>query len=365
MKNKITFFLFVVLPTVLASVYYLSYASKQYYIETKYVIQEGGKVQVDLLSGLAGLTGNTSSSQNSHIAKEYIWSDNLLNELDQELGIRAHYTDKTYDWWARLKSDADFSEFADYWRNVIDINHDITSGVTTLGVTAFDAEKGYNIAKKLLAKVENKINQLSDRSRNDSLVFAKQELNNAEQKLVEARSAVTVFRERRKELDPEKTTQARLEIVARLEGELSSVEAELATKSSYLQPDSFQMRLLENKIQALQKQINNERKSWVNKGSKGNKSDNATLNVVIADYEKLVTKKVVAERLYESALSSLEVARLAAMQQQQYLEVISAPFLPDYAEKPDGVIGTISVFLASFLLWAIGSLIISAIRDHV
>jgi capsular polysaccharide transport system permease protein len=362
MKNKISFFLFVILPTVIASVYYISFASEQYYIETKYVIQEGGKVQIDLLGGLSGLTGGGSSAQNSYIAREYIWSDNLLRELDPDLGIRDHYTNVDYDWWARLNHEATFREFADYWYDIIYINHDATSGITTLGVTAFSAEKGYNIAERLLAKVENKINKLSDRSRNDSLSFAKKELGSAEQKLVKARSAVTVFREQQKELDPEKTTQIRLEIVATLESELVSAEAELANINSYLQPSSFKIRSLKNKIQALKKQIMGEKKSWVKKEGKNEKP---TLNTLIGDYEELLTKKTIAERLYESALTSLESARLSAIQQQQYLEVISAPYLPSYAEKPYVFIGILSVFLGSFLLWAIGSLIISAIKDHV
>jgi len=362
MKNKISFFLFVILPTIIASVYYASFASEQYYIETKYVIQEGGKIQVDLLGGLSALTGGGGSTKSAYIAREYIWSDNLLREIDEGLGIRNHYTNTDYDWWARLSNDATFREFADYWYDIIYINHDATSGITTLGITAFSAEKGYNIAKKLLAEAEAKINKLSGRSREDSLLFAKKELRNAEQQLVEARTEVTVFREQRKELDPEKTTQARLEIVATLESELASAETELASVNSYMQSSSFKVRSLKNKIQVLKEQITLERKRWVKKDNQG---DSTTLSTLIGDYETLLTKKTIAERLYESALASLETARLAAIQQQQYLEVVSAPYLPDYAEKPYVFIGILSVFLGCFLLWAISSLIISAVRDHV
>ncbi len=362
MKNKISFFLFVILPTMIASIYYAAFATEQYYVETKYVIQEGGKIQVDLLGGLSSLTGGTSGAKNAYIAREYIWSDNLLKELDQDLKIREHYTNTDYDWWARLSSDANFRDFADYWYDIIYINHDATSGITTLGVTAFSAEKGYNIAKELLAKAEAKINNLSDRSRNDSLVFAKQELRNAELKLIEARTSVTVFREQQKEIDPEKTTQARLEIVANLDSELATAETELASISSYLRSDSFKIRSQKNKIEVLKKQISNERKRWVRKGAQGKST---TLSSLIGSYEKLLTKKTIAERLYESALTSLESARLSAIQQQQYLEIISAPYFPDYSEKPDVFSGILSVLLGSFLLWAIGSLIISAVRDHV
>lgn len=358
---KVSFLLFVVLPTLLASIYYLVFASDQYYVETKYVIQGEKKSQVDLMSGLSSLTGeSTDSTKNSYIAREYIWSGNLLKSIDTELGIRDHYTDKRYDGWARLKSDASFKEFADYWYDIIYINHDTTSGITTLGVTAFTAEKAFDISNKLLKEAEEQVNQLSERSRNDSLSFARQELDNAEEKLVEARAAVTRFRRSQKQLDPEKASEMKLGIVAALESELSSAESELAELSSYMRDDTFKIRSVKSKIQALRQQITNERQRWVN-----DDSDDITLSNLVGDYEKLLTKKTIAERLYESALSSLENARLSAMQQQQYLEVIAAPYLPSEAEKPYVLMGILSVFLGSFLIWAIGFLLLSAINDHV
>ncbi|CAA6805093.1 MAG: Unknown protein [uncultured Thiotrichaceae bacterium] len=364
MKNpaiKTSFLLFVVLPTLIASLYFLLFASDQYYVETQYVIQGEKKSQVDLLSGLSGLTGeSTDSTKNSYIAREYIWSGNLLKTIDPELGIRDHYTDKSYDWWARLKSSATFKEFADYWYDIIYINHDTTSGITTLGVTAFTADKAYNISTKLLEKAEEHVNKLSERSRKDSLSFASRELENAENKLVEARAAVTRFRSNQKQLDPEKASEMKLGIVAALESELSSAESELAEVASYMRADTFKIRALKSKIQALRKQISTERQRWVNVNG-----NDATLSNLVGDYEKLLTKKTIAERLYESALGSLENARLSAMQQQQYLEVIAAPYLPSEAEKPYVLMGILSIFLGSFLAWVIGFLIISAVNDHI
>lgn len=359
-STKISFFIFVILPTLLASIYYVHYASSQYYVETKYVIQGGKQIQSDLLGGLAGLAGSSSSAKNAYIAREYIWSANLLRDIDKQLAIRKHYTDNNYDWWARLKQEASFQEFVDYWYDIIYINHDTTSDITTLGVMAFSAEKAYAISTYLLKKAEQRVNALSERSQNDALAFAKKELANAEKKLVEARLAVTVFRSKRQEIDPEKSTAAKLEIVATLEGKLATAEAELSELSAYMQESSFKIRSLKSKIKALKKQINTEKERWDDK-----KDTNGTLSILIGDYEKLLAKKMITERLYESALASLETARLTAMQQQQYLEVIVAPYLPVHTERPYVLMGILSVFLGAFLLWAIGSLILSAIKDHV
>jgi capsular polysaccharide transport system permease protein len=126
-----------------------------------------------------------------------------------------------------------------------------------------------------------------------------------------------------------------------------------------MKPDSMKVRALKNKISSLTQQIYIERKRW------SNKSDNSNnLNHRVADYEKLLAKKTVAERLYESALASLEAARLNAIQKQQYLEVIASPYKPSEAEKPYVISNMISIILGCLLFWIIGSLIVSAVKDH-
>ena len=362
MKIKLpySFIISVIIPIIVAAIYYAFFASPQYVVETKYIIQ-GHKQQADVLGAFAGLAGASASpsAKDSYIAQEYIWSAELLNKLDRNINVKNHYADTEYDWWARLSRNAPFSDYLDYWYDTIDIRYDATSGITTLGVTAFTSEYALLIAQNLLSEAENHVNKLSERSREDSLNFSNNELKDAEEKLIKSRAAITHFRNTQKDIDPEKTTAARLGILTELEGKLTDAEAELSNLSAFMKPDAFQVRSLENKVATFKKQIRTERKRW------GNIDDNTnTLSTKVAEYEKLLAKKMIAERFYESALSSLEAARLNAIQQQQYLEVITAPYKPSEAEKPYVFNKMISVILGSFLIWAIGTLIISAVRDH-
>lgn len=362
MKTKLpfSFIVVVIVPVIIASVYYAIYASSQFVVEAKFVIQSSKPAQIDMLGAFAGLAGGAgSSSQDSYIAQEYIWSAELLKKLDAELNIEKHYSSDQYDWWARLKKEAPLSLFLDYWREVVDIEYDSTTGISTLIITAFTDEKAYEIALKLLKETEQHVNKLTERSRSDMLSFAKKELELAENKLVDDRAAITEFRGDKRDIDPEKTTIAKIEIVAELEARLSINEAELSNLLTFMKPETIKVRALKNKIISLRRQVNVEKKRWSNK-----KEAKGSLNVRIASYERLLAKKGVTEKFYESSLLSLEAARLNAIQQRQYLEVIVAPYKPTEAEKPYVISNIISVFLGSFLFWAIGTLIISAVKDH-
>jgi capsular polysaccharide transport system permease protein len=361
-KNTFQFILFVLLPTMVAGIYYFSFASDQYVVKTSYIIQNSTGTTPDVIGALTGIPGgNSSEAKSAYIAQAYIESSTLLNELDNELNIRELYSNPQYDLWAKLKNDASSEEFLEYWQEHILFNYDTTSGIISMEVTAFKPEDAMNIAKALLEKTEQHVNNLSERARKDTLKFSHKELEKAEKKLIDARTEVTLFRNARNIIDPGKTSEGKIGIVTQLEGELSSAEAELNTLKTYMKPSSIKIRTLRNKINGLKKQIRTERKKW----SGTQKGNRQAISSLIGDYEKLLAKKTLAERLYESALSSMEAARLNAMQQHQYLEVISRPNFPDEAEKPYSIKNTFTVFLASLMLWIISSLIISAIKDHV
>ena len=362
MKLKIpfSFILFVVIPVVIASVYYTMYASGQYVVETKYIIESHEKQQASLLGSLSSLAGGAPSSTDAYIAQEYIWSAGLLDKVDKVLKVKEHYSDPQFDWWARLNKDASFLDLLEYWREKIEIQIDSATGITTLSVTAFTPEKALLISRTLLKEAEEHVNKLTQRSSSDQLHFAKKELDGAEKRLIEMRTKISVFRRLKKDINPAQTTIAKLNIVAELESKLSITEAELANMKSYLQPGSIKLRAAKKQVDSLKRQISIERQRWGNE-----KNSNNTLNTRIAEYEKLLAKKTIAEKFYESALGSLEAIRLSTLQQQQYLEVIVAPYKPNDPEKPNIRDEILSVFFGSFLLWVIGSLITSAIKDHV
>ena len=89
-----------------------------------------------------------------------------------------------------------------------------------------------------------------------------------------------------------------------------------------------------------------------------------SLSTSIARFEPLVLEKEFAQKAYESALASLELARAEAAQQHRYLAIIVSPSKPDEATHPERLLNIFTIFMVTLTLFGIGSLLIAAIREH-
>ena len=79
----------------------------------------------------------------------------------------------------------------------------------------------------------------------------------------------------------------------------------------------------------------------------------------------MVVEREFAEKLYLSALTSLEQARLLANRQQRYLATFVHPYLPDEALYPKRIRNTFFVFISLTLVWALGMLMLQSVRDRI
>jgi capsular polysaccharide transport system permease protein len=84
----------------------------------------------------------------------------------------------------------------------------------------------------------------------------------------------------------------------------------------------------------------------------------------VANDEDLVVDREFAGKAYVSALSSLERARGQAHRQQRYVAAFVRPTLPQEAFDPRRIVASVTVFAIALVPWALGVLIIYAIRDH-
>jgi capsular polysaccharide transport system permease protein len=82
----------------------------------------------------------------------------------------------------------------------------------------------------------------------------------------------------------------------------------------------------------------------------------------VANYEELVVDREFAEMVYVSALCSLERAGVEADRQQRYVAAFVR--LPKEALYRQRIVASITVTAIALVLWALGVLIVYAIRDH-
>ncbi|HPQ96852.1 MAG TPA: hypothetical protein PLN94_14815, partial [Thiolinea sp.] len=238
------FALLVVLPTFMAVAYYYKHASDQYVSEAHFIIQGNSAPQSDLLGALTGIPAASGSGRDTMIIRDYLLSLDFLRDIEAVFDVRAHFSQVQLDGVARLPPDASREDLLKYWQSMIELDYDLTSGVSTIKMTAFDPETSKSLLEIALLKSEELVNQLFSRQRDDALSIAGKEAQSAEAELERLRGELTRFRIQERALDPAQEASAgisaersselglRQGLVAQLQGQLATAEAGLADVSA-------------------------------------------------------------------------------------------------------------------------------------
>ncbi|TCO80320.1 capsular polysaccharide transport system permease protein [Plasticicumulans lactativorans] len=346
------------LPTLLAVLFYGLLAADRYVAEARIAVRGSQAVVPDLLGAL-GVPAQGGAAADALVVQDYVRSREAVEALQQGVDLRAIFNRPEADWFTRLAPGEPIEDVVKYWGKRVEVNFDATSGITTLQVAAFRPEDAVRVAQAVVDASESLVNRLSERARKDAVAYAEEEVRYAQGRVSEARTALTHFREQRQSLDPARSAEARLGIIAELEGELAKSQAELAAARAYLKPGTPTVVSMEARINALRQQIKDERARLAGDGGSGGVSSG-----LVGDYEKLMIEREFAEKLYSTALASLEAARAEAGRKQRYLVAFVQPHLPEQAEQPQRVLGVITVFFTALMAWSIGALAVAAIKDH-
>jgi capsular polysaccharide transport system permease protein len=180
----------------------------------------------------------------------------------------------------------------------------------------------------------------------------------AQQQLVSIDEKIRKFRNDHAEIDPTAGAQGVGAVAMGLYSQLAAAEAQLRMTLSYAREESPAVKTIEAQISALRKQIA-ETRTLLAGDEKGKPYAD-----LLGTYEDLLLNQTFAQSALTSAMGFLESSRAALAHQQNYLIDFLAPTLPEDAIDPTSTRNVLVVFLASVLLWLIGSLVASALGEH-
>ncbi|MGO9933470.1 MAG: hypothetical protein ACLPV8_16900 [Steroidobacteraceae bacterium] len=359
LKKNIVLLLTVIVPTCAAILYYGVIASDVFISESRFLVRspqhptQGGVVG-EILQGSAF----TRSQDDTDSVHDYILSRDALRELDAKLGVRKAFTDKQVDLFNRFPGlywDDSFERFYLYYGKHVDVNHDPASSITTLTVRAFTAEDAQRINDSLLQMSERLVNTLNERSRQDLIRYAADEVRIATEKATAAAVALFEYRSKHEIFAPDQQAALQLESVAKIQEDLVATEAQLAQVRK-LSPNNPQITGLESRIDTLRQAIVTEAAKVTS--AKGSFSARTPI------FERLSVESEFADKQLGVALADLETARNEALRQQLYLDRLVQPSLPDKAMEPRRIRSVFTVFLVGLIAWGVVSLLIAAIREH-
>jgi capsular polysaccharide transport system permease protein len=360
------FLLLVILPTLLAALYFYAVAAPQYVSEARFVVNSrssDANAQMSAMRGLAGAAlggfgGAASGEANS--VRDFLTSLDAVKEADDRLDLISLWRRPEADFLARLW-DTEPELLTRYYNSMVNVTLDPTTNVTTLRVRSFRPQDSLTLAEALLESAEALVNRLSERARNDTLRLAQQEIDIAERRVLESRSAMVRFREQERDLDSAGTAQAAVALRGQLEAALAQARAELTERLQFMRPDNPALQVTRNRIEALERQIVAERARHTDTTAV---VDNAVLSRQLAAYERLMLERQFADQQLASATASLESARVEAQRQHLYLARIVQPNLAVYPLYPRKLTNLASIFVVLATAYGIGWLLIVGMREH-
>ncbi len=350
----------VVLPTLVAGIYFGLIASDIYVSESRFMVRSPAKpLQSGVLGSLLQGSGVARMLDDQYSVHDYILSRDALKELNGALGLDKKFSDRGIDFinrFAALDWDDSFEALLKYYRRRVSVEIDSKSTISVLRVNAFTAEDAYEINKRLLAMSERLVNEMSERGRNDIVSFAANEVKAAEKKAKEAALAVAAFRSDKAVVDPERQSAFQLQQLGKLQEELIATKMQIVQLRS-VTPDNPQIPVLSTRAASLQKEVDAEMGRISGRGS--------SLTNKAAGYMQVALEREFAEKQLAATMTLLETARNEAQRQQLYLDRVVQPNLPDYAIEPRRTRYVFMALALGLLSWTILALLVAAVREHL
>jgi len=337
--------------------YLFTIAKDRYQASSILLVKQVADTQVSDSSGLGALLGvSNTSREDSQILKEYITSRDMIEKLNKSLNLRKEFSSVNDPVFA-LPENASVEELVEYFNKRISVNLDEQTMMLHVQDQAFSPEFALKLNKEILKQSDEFINHISKQIAQEQQAFAEKQFNEARAQLNQARQAVLAYQNKHEIFDPELQAQAVATVVAGLQSNLAQLKTEERTLLSYLTPEAPQAIALRSQIESVEEQISNE-------NAKLTSPSNLKLNKTVADFDALKQQVIFATDLYKISLASLEKSRLEASRKLKKLVIIAAPQMPQDALYPRKAYISITSFIVLNILFGIGLLIHSIVREH-
>lgn len=349
----------VLLPTLVATIYYGLIASDVYVSESRFVVRSPQKQSSpNLLGSLLQGSSLSSSATDAYPVRDYILSRDALKALDADRLVTTAYNERGADFLSRFPRpdfDRSFEAFYRYYQNQVGIDLDPTSGITILTVRGFTSADSVKINERLINLSETLVNRLNERARSDMLRFAEAEVERSEAQAKEAALALSRYRSRQAVFDPDQQSALQLQQVSKLQDRLIEAQTQLAQLQS-ISPQNSQVVALRSTVQSLQQAIDKAASNVT--GAHGSLSNKAP------DFERLTLDLAFANKQLASSLDFLATTRSEAGRKQLYLERLVQPNTPDVAIEPHRLRSILTVLVCGLIAWGILTLLLAGVREH-
>ncbi len=350
-------FMFVLLPAAAGIVYLYGWAANQYHSVVGFSVRS--EELESPLSILESFTSSgTANASDSDILYEYIRSQQLVEEVNEDLDLEKIFNRPEGDPLFTLGENPTIEDLHWYWGWMVSLSYDSGTGILEVESRAFTPEDATAISQAIVDRSTALINALSEEARLDAIRYAEQDLREAEEHLKDIQVRMLSFRNTEQMVDPAGDVEARMGVLTGLETQLAQALVQRDMLAQYAGESDSRLIRLNDQIAAIERRIENE------KSKLGGSGGALPLASTIGEYEELLLDRGFAEQAYTAVLAAFQQARAEARRQHRYLAAHISPTTAQDSLYPQRWLLALAGTLLLFAVWATGLLIVFNIKDR-
>ncbi|MCW8842124.1 MAG: capsule biosynthesis protein [Rhodobacteraceae bacterium] len=349
---------FVFLPTLLTGWYFFAIATPMYATKSEFLILQadnaGGSGIGSFLSGTQFATNQDSIATQSFLA-----SKDAMVRLDQDEGFKEHFADPSIDPIQRLPENPTNEQAYSLYKKYVKVGYDPTEGVIRMEVSAADPEVSARFSEALISYAEQRVDDLSQRKREDQMGDARIGLEKARKERREAQAKLVELQEG-SVIDPEGLISSLRSQISNVQIQLQEKELQLAALEDNLRPNRARVEGVKGDVRRL-KELQAQLEAKMTNATAGESSlaqKTALIQMAQAD---LAT----ADLLMQSSLQTLKQTELEANRQVRYLTTSVEPVASQDPSYPRAFEDTLLAFLIFSGIYLLISLTASILREQV
>lgn len=352
---------FVAIPTIIAGYYFHRVATPMYASFTEFVIQKADNPSIPGAGASSLLSSSLlATAQDSISVQGYLSSRDAMARLDNDLGFKQAFQGDKVDALQRLDTNATNEAAYKAYKKRVQIGFDPTEGIIKMEVVTPSPKLSFEFSKALIGYAEQKVDQLTQRLREDQMKGARESYEKAELNYQAAQKKELELQEKLGVLSPEIEISGQMALINTLETDLQQKELDLLELLDNPRPNQTKLKVLERQIAIRMKRIAAMRAELTD-GS----SDAVSLASITAQLQSAKAESLLRRELLSGALLQLETARVEANRQTRYLSMSVSPVQPDEASYPRAFENTLLSLIVFAGLFLMVSLTASILREQL
>lgn len=346
---------FIIIPTTIAAVYFTMLATPMYSTNSAFQI-----IKADSAGAAGGAGGLLSGTQfattpDAIAVQTYLLSKDAMVRLQEDEGFVEHFSDPSIDILQRLKADATLEDAHKLFKKRVLIGFDPTEGVVNMEVSAADPEMAVRFSEALIKYAEERVDNLSERKRENQVADAKKAFEDADKERRNAQEALIQLQQSTL-LDPEAYAGS-------LRGQISTLEQQIVEKEIQLQALLDNARPNKSRVSGVEADIERLKAAKAETEARMNEpmENGMTLAETVSRIQIAQADLATRDAMLQASLEQLRATQAEASSQSRYLTLAVDPIAsesPSYPKAFEDTLLTLLILSGIYLMISITSSIL-------